>query len=250
MIAFYKNVGETPLEALDRLRLERPELAEERLSYAGRLDPMAEGLLLVLVGGENKERERYLGLDKEYEAEILLGIETDTYDILGIAASREQKAAPKKIEWEEIASYLAGSIGEREMEYPPFSSKTVDGVPLFSLMRKGINVVLPKKKVAVREAELLDLYHMKREDLGAFVRGRIAKVKGDFRQEDILAAWKEASGTFPASFAVARVRLEVGSGFYVRSFAHDMGKAFGTGAIALSIRRTRIGDHSISDIGN
>jgi len=53
------------------------------MTYAGRLDPLAEGLLLVLTGEECKNKEKYLGLDKEYEVDVLFGFATDTYDILG-----------------------------------------------------------------------------------------------------------------------------------------------------------------------
>ena len=49
MISFQKQVGETPLEMLDRLRIEQPSLRDEKLSYAGRLDPMAEGEMLFLL---------------------------------------------------------------------------------------------------------------------------------------------------------------------------------------------------------
>ena len=58
-IVIYKKVGETPLEALDRLRKIKPEYREETLSYAGRLDPVAEGVMLVLVGEECKNKEKY-----------------------------------------------------------------------------------------------------------------------------------------------------------------------------------------------
>jgi len=66
VLTVYKNIGETPLECLERIRSERQELVKERLSYAGRLDPMAEGVMLILVGDENKEREKYLGLDDSF----------------------------------------------------------------------------------------------------------------------------------------------------------------------------------------
>ena len=56
-IKLYKEKGETPLERLDRFREENPEYGEVKLSYAGRLDPMAEGVMLILIGDENKERE-------------------------------------------------------------------------------------------------------------------------------------------------------------------------------------------------
>ena len=73
----YKEKGETPLECIERHQLHRP------YTYAGRLDPMAEGVLLVLEGEECKDRERYLSKDKTYEYECIVGIKTDTSDALG-----------------------------------------------------------------------------------------------------------------------------------------------------------------------
>lgn len=70
----YKHIGETPLEALERFRREQGIAADVPMTYAGRLDPMAEGLLLILLGEECKNKEKYLGLDKEYEVEVLFGI--------------------------------------------------------------------------------------------------------------------------------------------------------------------------------
>jgi hypothetical protein len=65
MILIDKRVGETPLQLINRIRIEMPKLKNERLSYAGRLDPMAEGQMLILVGDENNNRDKYLGLDKD-----------------------------------------------------------------------------------------------------------------------------------------------------------------------------------------
>src|SRR3989344_64050 len=83
ILNLYKRLGETPRERLERLRLEKPLYENEVLSYAGRLDPMAEGVLLTLVGPENKRRDEYLNLSKEYVVDILFGFSTDTYDVLG-----------------------------------------------------------------------------------------------------------------------------------------------------------------------
>lgn len=84
MLNLYKKVGETPLECLGRWVKQNPKYENMKMTYAGRLDPMAEGELLVLVGEECYEKEKYLGLDKEYEFDILFGFGTDTYDILGL----------------------------------------------------------------------------------------------------------------------------------------------------------------------
>ncbi len=64
MILLNKKLGETPYQALERLRASRSDLADVALSYAGRLDPMAEGLLIILVGEECKQKGRCLGLGK------------------------------------------------------------------------------------------------------------------------------------------------------------------------------------------
>jgi tRNA U55 pseudouridine synthase TruB len=84
-ITLWKEIGETPLEVLENFKEENPKYKNEKFAYAGRLDPMAEGKLLVLVGDTCKEREKYLNLDKEYEFEILLGFKSDTKDLLGMA---------------------------------------------------------------------------------------------------------------------------------------------------------------------
>jgi tRNA U55 pseudouridine synthase TruB len=73
------------LEVLENFKEENPKYKEIKFAYAGRLDPMAEGQLLILVGDTCKERDKYLNLDKEYEFEILLGLKSDTKDLLGLA---------------------------------------------------------------------------------------------------------------------------------------------------------------------
>src|SRR3989344_2406007 len=77
----YKPRGETPLERLSNFL--RKEKIKEKAAYMGRLDPMAEGVLLIATGDDIKKREEFLNLDKEYEFSALFGFSTDTYDILG-----------------------------------------------------------------------------------------------------------------------------------------------------------------------
>ena len=124
VLNLYKQLGETPRERLDRLRVQRPQYEHEVLSYAGRLDPMAEGVLLCLVGAANQQRDAYLELGKTYVLDILFGFSTDTYDILGRVM--EQGEAPE-LTREKIQQGLNEFRGQSEQEYPPYSSKTVEG---------------------------------------------------------------------------------------------------------------------------
>jgi tRNA pseudouridine55 synthase len=120
VLRLYKNPGETPLECLERFRVANPEYTNEKMTYAGRLDPMAEGVLIVLAGEECKKKDEYLGLDKEYIFEVLFGIQSDTYDILGIPKIAEKKDF-------DIKSF----VGKRIQEYPAYSSRT------FQMARDG-----------------------------------------------------------------------------------------------------------------
>ena len=120
-----KKKGETPLACMERFRAENPEYFDIPMTYAGRLDPIATGDLLVLTGEECKKKDEYLGLDKEYEATVLLGFQTDSYDVLGIPSKiglkenfEEEK---KKLRFQQTHpeyqfSYAAKSIIEAPYE--------------------------------------------------------------------------------------------------------------------------------------
>jgi tRNA pseudouridine55 synthase len=258
MILLNKPVGQTPLQALDKLRLNTPELKDVKLSYAGRLDPMAEGLMLVLVGEENKDREKYLGLDKEYEVEILFGMETDTYDILGLVNLNESEKNPALLaenlqgEFADKADFLSDSlsslIGKIKLPYPPYSSKPVDGIPLFQWARDGRlgEIEIPNQDSFINSIELLNLYKIDRSKLVKYILESIQKVVGDFRQDEILASWKKYfEDSVDSEFSVAKIKIACQSGAYMRSIAHELGRMLKTKAIALSIKRTRIGENKI-----
>lgn len=246
MILLNKPVGQTPLQALDKLRIDQPELKDERLSYAGRLDPMAEGLMLVLVGEENNRREEFLGLDKEYEVEILFGMETDTYDVLGLVRGADNNIDPSK---NIIISYLDKFVGKVNLPYPPYSSRPVNGKPLFQWAREGKidEIELPKQDSCINSIELLGFSKIKKTDLEKHILESIQKVVGDFRQEEIIKNWKEffKDSRDITQFTTAKIKVTCTSGAYMRSIAHELGKMLGVKAIALSIKRTRIGDYKI-----
>ncbi len=84
-VVLEKFVGQTPLECAEAWRAEHPQYADVPLAYAGRLDPMASGKLLILIGEECKQQARYHGLDKRYEFQVLCGFSSDSGDVLGLA---------------------------------------------------------------------------------------------------------------------------------------------------------------------
>jgi tRNA pseudouridine(55) synthase len=245
-----KQPGETPLEALERYRATRSELKGVPMTYAGRLDPMAEGTLLVLIGEECKNKKKYLGLDKEYEVEVLFGVSTDTHDALGLAAM--PVAAPagdvpvgtyakaSKVSTD-LHIDLNAYVGKITQEYPAYSSKTVDGVQLHELARAGeLPDEMPTKDVEIYSIEKMGERTVSAVDLKKEIFNKIALVRGDFRQEEIKAKWSEVLDVSPNVFNAIRIKVKCSSGTYMRSLADRMGKDAGTGALALSIRRSKI----------
>ena len=83
VLTTWKRAGETPLQAMEALRARDPALAGVPMVYAGRLDPMAEGVLLVLAGDDRHALPEHLRHDKRYRASFLFGVGSDTGDGLG-----------------------------------------------------------------------------------------------------------------------------------------------------------------------
>jgi tRNA pseudouridine55 synthase len=244
MLKLYKKIGETPLECLERLARENSKYKNVKMTYAGRLDPMAEGELLVLVGEECVNKEKYLGLDKEYEFEVLFGFETDTYDILGIPKGSEPfKEHDLSKHQDRIERFLESIRGKQTQKYPPFSSKTLDGKPLFELAKAGKldESKLPGHEIEIYEADFIKSYWIKGKDLKTDIFKRISLVNGDFRQEEILKRWGETLlGKEEERFLISGFKVVCSSGTYIRGLVNSLGKKIGYPALTFHIKRTKI----------
>lgn len=219
---------------------------ETKMTYLGRLDPMAEGLLLVLAGN-TKDKEKYLAWDKTYEFEVLWGFESDTYDILGLI--KGEGKTPQKLE-SKMLSLLKKIQSKTTQAYPPYSSRTVSGKSLFMWARENMieEIDIPEKRIKIFSLDHLNTRLVTGRKILEEVEERIALVTGDFRQEKVLSAWKNALIARPNEyFMISHFRIDVSSGTYIRGLAQEMGKLLGTGALAYSIKRTRVGDYKLID---
>ena len=155
VIVLNKKEGQTPLQALQLFRRKNKKYKDSKITYAGRLDPMASGLLLLLVDEKIKDKEEFLGLDKEYNFEILFGFATDTYDILGKIKEKDLiKIKREKIK-KDIENELKNFKGKIKQRYPAYSSKTVKGKPLFYYARKGEDIEPPERLVEIKKIKFL-----------------------------------------------------------------------------------------------
>ena len=268
----YKKIGETPLEALEKFRKKSKISPAAKLTYAGRLDPMASGVLLILEGATQADREKYMGLNKEYEVKVLFGFETDSYDLLGMA--KRVKGLGLRVEnIEEIIEKYHGLI---KLPIPPYSSVPYKGKPLFEWARAGKlkEKDLPRREFKVQSIKLKGLKQITSAHLLKYIQTQIKKVKGDFRQEKILKAWEEIlknpsarvipgnaerpgiqgkkvnprklgpgseAGMTQSTYLISNISISVSSGTYIRSIAHDLGKKLKVGGVVFRLERTKVG---------
>ena len=257
ILKLYKNRGETPLECLERFKIDNPEYKNEKMTYAGRLDPLAEGLLLVLVGEECKNKDKYLGMDKIYEVDVLFGFSTDTYDILGkvLQTSKcESLECSDGLAFNDIKKFqpifndIKTFIGKSFQKYPPFSSKTIKGKSLFSLFKSGElkDEEIPVKEVEIKDIKIKGGRTISKTDLEKYIIESINLVKGDFRQKEILNIWeKSLKEAKQDNSMIISLAVDCTSGTYMRSLSNSIGEKVGIPALALNIKRIKVGDSNI-----
>ncbi len=249
MLLIYKPITLTPLQVVQKLKEVSSELETRRIAYAGRLDPMAHGLLLLLVEPETKDRSKYQNLDKKYEFEVLFGMSTDSYDLMGIP---KIEISDKRLEIRDLELIIPKFLGSIEQIYPPYSSKTVNGKQLYKYAREGkLNTIqIPSKTIKIYNLILLGMSELNTKYLKRKVN-LIGDVAGEFRQDEILKSWQQIFDKYPdRNYQVAKFKLHCSSGTYVRQIIHDMGKQLGTGALAYDIKRTQIGNYKLKETIN
>ncbi|HSW48214.1 MAG TPA: hypothetical protein VLG67_03990, partial [Candidatus Saccharimonadales bacterium] len=217
--------------------------------FAGRLDPLAHGVMLLMIGEETKSRDKYLNFDKEYEFEVLFGLSTDTYDALGILQNGNSKPAPVNLE-KQIKNFIKSKSGKQTQIYPPFSSIEVKGKQLYQWARENkLNEIkIPEREIEIYNFPLIYIQTKPVSEIEKRIYENINAVNGDFRQDEILEKWNEFfKKNKTITFAIAKFKINCSSGTYVRSLANELGQKLECGAIALSIFRTKVDKYKLED---
>jgi len=189
------------------MRAVQRAVGAERAGHAGTLDPAASGVLLVLLGEATKLAAWMVDHDKVYVADVALGLQTTTDDAQGEPLA-EADVPPEALDLGHLRRVIQGFVGQVEQVPPIYSALKRGGRTLMSRARAGEEVEVAPRPVVCH---------------GVSVRAV------DPRR--------------------ARIQLEVhtGPGYYVRSFARDLGLALGTRAHLAALVRTRVGAFSLDE---
>jgi tRNA pseudouridine55 synthase len=144
-----KPGGLTSHDVVNRVRR---ILHERSVGHLGTLDPLATGVLPLVVGNLTRLAQFYTASEKSYEGVIRFGFATDTYDAEGEPAAPAQSVT---LTLNQVVTLAATFHGVIEQMPPPFSAKKINGVPAYKLARKKKEVVLQPVQVEIKEFEIL-----------------------------------------------------------------------------------------------
>lgn len=193
---------EPDMTSHDAVAIARRQLKTKKIGHCGTLDPMATGVLMLVIGKATKLQDRLMADDKVYQGSLKLGVTTSSQDREG--EIEEEREVPS-FTTEQIDEAFNEFVGPFDQIPPMVSAIKIDGVRLYKLARKG--QVVERKPRAVR----VDDYHISGVNLPDV----------DFT-------------------------VHCSKGFYVRTYAHDIGQYLGCGAHLTALRRLRSGKFDLS----
>lgn len=166
-------------------------LGTKKIGHTGTLDPIATGVLVLCIGKATKLVEILTSDDKEYIAEVKLGVLTDTLDTEGNILREEKKSITKKRLEEVIKSF----VKEYEQQVPIYSAVKIDGKRLYEYARENKNVELPYRKVNIKKIELLeydnDSYKFKTlVSKGTYIRSLIKDINDELGVIGVMSSLK------------------------------------------------------------
>jgi tRNA pseudouridine55 synthase len=204
LLVIDKPGGMTSHDVVNRLRR---ITGERSIGHLGTLDPMATGVLPLLMGKYTRLAQFFSAAEKSYSGTIRFGFATDTYDADGEPAGPDRwPEAEQTVTLERVRAAAARFHGDMDQMPPQFSAKKIDGQPAYKLAREGKPVELKPAKVCIHQFAI------------------------------VVLEGPEASFT-----------IGISSGGYVRSVAHELGLDLGCGAHLSQLRRTRAGAFTLDD---
>lgn len=209
IVEVHKKIGETPNELIENFKKENG--IADKVAFAGRLDPMASGKMIILTGVDCKKISEFCGYKKLYSFKCIKGIKTDTGDILGIPRLSDTTR--------EIGDLKPDRFYQ---EYPVYSSKCVNGKPLWKWARENklAEITIPGKMVEIFNVINNDTIQISSDDLFIEIKDRInqlsEKNRDNFRADIILNTWKNLLESMDNKIEVESYILFVSSGTYIR----------------------------------
>lgn len=183
------------------------KMLNEKVGHTGTLDPMAEGVLPILVGKGTLTSKYLINHDKKYIVELQLGTKTDTADGEGRIV-KQQPVNKEILTTKNIEKILQSFVGKQEQIPPIYSAIKINGKKLYEYARKGQEIELKPRKIEIYNIKLIN-YSVEEKQI--------------------------------------KFEVFCGKGTYIRSLCEDIAIKFGTVGYMKSLKRIQVGDFKIED---
>ena len=182
-------------------------IVKEKVGHTGTLDPLATGVLPLLIGKGTLCSKYLINHDKEYEVSLKLGIATDTMDTEGKVVE-EKEVDDNILEKNNVEKVLNSFVGKQEQEPPMYSAIKVAGKKLYEYARRGEKVEVPKREIEIYNIELVGINKISKE---------------------------------------IEFKVSCSKGTYIRSLCTDIAKKMGTIGYMSGLERLKVGEFSIKN---
>lgn len=203
IIIINKQIGCTSHDIVYKVK----KILNEKIGHTGTLDPMAEGVLPILVGKGTLVSKYLINHDKKYIVKMQLGIKTDTADSEG-KIIEQQKVDTEKLTSENIHKTLKSFIGKQEQMPPIYSAIKVNGKKLYEYARKGQKVEIKPRTIEIYDIKLINI---------------------ELENKQI------------------EFEVSCGKGTYIRSLCEDIAKKLNTLGYMLTLKRIQVGNFNIEN---
>ena len=203
IIIINKPKGCTSHDVVSKVRW----IIKEKVGHTGTLDPLATGVLPLLIGKGTLCSKYLINHDKEYQVSLKLGVSTDTMDAEG-KVIEEKEVDDSILEKTNVEKVLSDFVGKQEQEPPMYSAIKVAGKKLYEYARMGKSVEIPKRKIEIYNIELVGINKLSKE---------------------------------------IEFKVSCSKGTYIRSLCTDIARKLGTIGYMSGLKRLKVGDFSIKN---
>lgn len=224
----------------------------KKVGHAGTLDPLAEGVLLVLTDVDTKRQSEFISLKKEYVVKIAFGYESDSHD-LGTSIRPMGKSIADKLTRDALQNALGKYIGKIRQQVPAYSAVHVDGQRLYHIARADRHDLRSRDDIGDAPREDTFPRHWAGRERSEAVSSFLPYKEIEIYDIKICSFINNEQLSYPEIkdeqiiCTTAELRVSCSKGTYIRSLVRDLGKDLGCGAVAVSLIRTKVGGYTIED---
>lgn len=237
IINVYKEAGFTSFDVVACLR---KIFNQKRIGHTGTLDPDAVGVLTVCLGNATSVVELLTDRSKEYVADFVLGITTDTQDMTG-SIINTQLAVADELNEEKVTDAIMSFEGEIEQIPPMYSALKVNGQKLVDLARKGIEVERKSRKATIHKIEILDSELISSNAIFTKIKNPEVILGFGMAGNNSQSSSTQGDGLHNL-IKKYTIKVSCSKGTYIRTLIDDIGKKLGCGAAMSALERTRSGE--------